>query len=248
MKNELNLLLENFLMEEKIDSGKTFNILCYKYPDIPENLIRKVVEKDPTKKKSYSQWMVPKYMAEPKLFTQVVNSGKLERLFQYFRENNDIQFNRFNSLKDAISVLPKDEGEDDPIFSESEIPEENNYDIVYDSPEWRICVPNCFEADRRLGKDTGWCTTGCYDGTANYYNKYLNDYGGVYYVNFDKQRNERLKGTSYPYKRSQFHFESKQFLNSNDSTFDILSEITDGAMDFYAKKVTMFLIALRITK
>ena len=66
----------------------------------------------------------------------------------------------------------------------------NNFDIY---------VPETYEAACALGKGSGWCTAD--SRTDRYYNYYLDEYGGKYYIAVSKDG-------KYKY---QLHFESDQF-------------------------------------
>ena len=196
------------LMEGKDPS----EILHYKFGGIvPEDIIDAVINIDPTKKKSYSQWALSRYREEESLFKQALKNGRLKSLFDNMRSNKDVQLKQIPSLSEALdNFVP----ESDLIFSKSDILEANNYDIVYDDDEWRICVPNTYEAACRLGMDTRWCTANAFGNGEYYYKDYTNK--GKLFVNFDKRAEERLNGKTYPYTRYQFNFESKSFCDAHD--------------------------------
>ena len=81
--------------------------------------------------------------------------------------------------------------------------EKKGLKIIYNDKKWIIGIPETFESSKMFGNDTNWCTTS-HNGT--YYNKYLDQYGGQYYILLDKETGELF----------QFHFESNQFMNEHD--------------------------------
>ena len=79
---------------------------------------------------------------------------------------------------------------------------------IYEDKNWMIGIPETFESSKMFGNVTNWCTT-AHNGS--YYDRYLNQYGGEYYILLDK-RNGNL---------FQFHFESRQFMNEHDHQIDM---------------------------
>lgn len=86
--------------------------------------------------------------------------------------------------------------------------EKKGLKIIYNDKDWIIGIPETFESSKMFGNDTNWCTT-AHNGS--YYNEYLNQYGGQYYILLDKETGELF----------QFHFESNQFMNEYDHQIDM---------------------------
>lgn len=205
-------------------------LLKGRFADIPEEIISDIVNMDPTKKKSYSMWALTKYASEGNLLTAALKDGRLKQLFEYIREHNDVQLQTISTLAEALKLLP----ETDTIFQKTGGPEDN-YKIVFDNPEWRICVPYTYEADKKLGENCRWCTAGAF-GEANGPSYFKNYYGpeGELFVNFDKRAPQRLNGKEYPYTRYQFCFKSPQFMDAFDDRInkdDI--DIPEDVLQFY---------------
>lgn len=205
-------------------------LLKGRFADIPEEIISDIVNMDPTKKKSYSMWALTKYASEGNLLTAALKDGRLKQLFEYIREHNDVQLQTISTLAEALKLLP----ETDTIFQKTGGPEDN-YKIVFDSPEWRICVPYTYEADKKLGENCRWCTAGAF-GEANGPSYFKNYYGpeGELFVNFDKRTPQRLNGKEYPYTRYQFCFKSPQFMDAFDNRInkdDI--DIPEDVLEYY---------------
>ena len=86
--------------------------------------------------------------------------------------------------------------------------EKKGLKIIYNDKDWIIGIPETFESSKMFGNDTNWCTT-AHNGM--YYDRYLNQYGGQYYILLDKETGELF----------QFHFESNQFMNEHDHQIDM---------------------------
>ena len=86
--------------------------------------------------------------------------------------------------------------------------EKKGLKIIYNDKDWIIGIPETFESSKMFGGVTNWCTT---SSEGRYYNHYLNQYGGQYYILLDKETGELF----------QFHFESNQFMNEHDHQIDM---------------------------
>lgn len=86
--------------------------------------------------------------------------------------------------------------------------EKKGLKIIYNDKDWIIGIPETFESSKMFGDVTNWCTT-AHNGA--YYDRYLREYGGQYYILLDKETGELF----------QFHFESNQFMNEHDHRIDM---------------------------
>lgn len=86
--------------------------------------------------------------------------------------------------------------------------EKKGLKIIYNDKDWIIGIPETFESSKMFGNDTNWCTT---SSEGRYYNKYLKEYGGQYYILLNKKTGELF----------QFHFESNQFMDEHDNQIDM---------------------------
>ena len=203
-----DLLLEGKSPEEIL------GILKYKFKNVPEQIIDTVFNIDPTKKKSYTTWVLNHYDQEKHIIDESLKNGSLKRLFAYLQSHQDAQLSKYSTLEEALYLVSNI----DLLQKDSDDPRANDFDIVYKSPEWIIAVPNTYEASHKLGENTDWCTAGYkYSDGQGYYNNYLRNYGGKYFINFDLRKNEHLHGIDYPFKRYQYHFESNQFMDAHDN-------------------------------
>lgn len=246
MSNLLKEILERVEYERLIEEGKDpVEVLHYKFQHIPAEIIDDVIAIDPTKKKSYSQWLLSKWDDEKDTIVNGLKSGRIAKLFQHYKKHSDIQIKECPSVKEGLRMFVPEE---DTVLTKSDKPETyvenlggevdsslaNDFDIVYDDGDWIIAVPNTYEAECKLGENMRWCTANYYGNGESYYNNYLSE-GGKYYVNFDMTKPESANGKDYPFTRYQFHFETNQFMdkNNNPVEFDSIG-IPDGAKEYYS--------------
>lgn len=222
-----DLLIEGKSPEEIL------RILKYKFKNVPEQIIDYIFKIDPTKKKSYTTWVLMHYDQEKHIIDESLKDGSLKRLFSYLQSHQDAQLSKYDTLEDALYLVSSI----DLLQKDSDDPRANDFDIVYKSPEWIIAVPNTYEASHKLGENTDWCTAGYkYSDGQGYYNNYLRNYGGKYFINFDLRENEHLNGIDYPFKRYQYHFESNQFMNAFDDPVDFEdTNMPEGVVNYYEK-------------
>ena len=241
MSSFLGLILERIeydTFERLIEEGRDpIELLSYKYSNVPSEIIHKVVSIDPTKKKSYSQWLLSHWDDESDTIVNNLKNGRIEKLFQHYKQHQDIQIKDCPSVEEGLekfvpevdTVLTKSSNPTTTLMNNGwtkEVPSElaNDFDIVFDEDDWVIAVPHTYEADCKLGENMNWCTAGGrsdFNGGRSYYNNYLSRGDDKYYVNFDMTRGESRLGKDYPFTRYQFHFGSHQFMDKNDDPVEL---------------------------
>lgn len=246
MSSLLKEILERIEYERLIEEGKDpVEVLHYKFQHIPAEIIDDVIAIDPTKKKSYSQWLLSKWDNEKDTIVNGLKSGRIAKLFQHYKEHNDIQIKDCPSVEEGLRMFVPEE---DTVLTKSNKPKTyienlgrevdsslaNDFDIVYNDGDWIIAVPNTYEAECKLGENMHWCTANHFGNGESYYDNYLSK-GGKYYVNFDMTKPENAKGKDYPFTRYQFHFESNQFMDKDDDPVELDSiGMPDGAKEYYS--------------
>lgn len=245
MSKLIRMILEEIEYEKLIEEGKDpSEILHYKYRNVPSNVIDKVIEIDPTKKKSYSQWLLSRWDDEKYMIMGALKSGQIKKMFDHFKNHQEIQIKDCPSLAYGLRMYASIE---DNVLKKSDKPltyvenlkrevdseDANDFDVVFNKDKWIIAVPNTYEAECKLGENMKWCTANAFGDGESYYENYLSR-GGKYYVNFDLSHGESAKGVDYPYTRYQFHFETNQFMDKDDEPV-VLSDIgmPDSAKEFY---------------
>ena len=244
--DNFRLLVEQIVFEQLIKEGKDpVELLHYKYKDVPSNIIDAVIAIDPTKKKSYSQWLLSHYDDEEEVIRRNLRNGRIEQLFQHYKNHTDIQIQNCPSVAEGLrKYVP----EEDTVLKKSDKPTTylenleqevdsnlaNDFDIVFNQDDWIIAVPNTYEAECKLGENMCWCTANHFGNGRDYYNRYIREYGGKYFVNFDMSKGESSKGKDYPFTRYQFHFESRQFKDCNDDQVNAEEiDMPRSALKFY---------------
>lgn len=236
-------LYEELLLEAK-SPEEIEKIMRYQFVDgkgVPEEVFKQIFESDPTRKKNFAKWVLIRWGEESRRIERAIKTGRLVEIFNYFqdRANSGLNLLSMKTFKDANWATPKDSV--DPIFDEDEDgeydEESDNFDIIYDSPIWRIAVPNSTKASRRLGVGSKWCTAGYYGRIEHYYGHY--EEKGKLYINFDKRRSQisSVNGIEYPYTRYQFCFEADakgelQDLDNVRIVFDNV-DMPDEVLEFY---------------
>ena len=215
---------------------------------VPEDVLDSVLSIDPTKKKSYTSWLLNLWPTERNLILESLENGKIRLLFHYFksRNNEGLNLTAVSSLREAINMLP----EIDTVLEKIGNGPENDFDIVYDTPEWKIAVPHNYPASEKLGKGCRWCTAGAFNNGPSWFDKYTrtgrNGDGagtGPLWINFDySQRQEGIDHKEYPYTRYQFLFEwdnyHGEFMNYLDQRIEPsrISSMPDAVRDFYVSQ------------
>ena len=245
MASLLEEILNRIEYERLIEEGRDpREILHYKFKDVPSDVIDSVIEIDPTKKKSYSQWLLSKWDKEKKTIIDNLKNGRIAKLFQHYKNHNDLQITHCPSVEEGLrSFVPQEDTvltkSDEPTTYiknlREEVPSElaNDFDIVFNEDNWVIAVPNTYEAECKLGENTRWCTANAFGNGERFYEQYLSD-GGKYYVNFDMTKGESRNGKDYPFTRYQFCFESKQFMDADDRPIELMwIGMPESAKRFY---------------
>ena len=230
----------NELLLEAKSPEEIKKILEYQFVQgkgVPQEILDRVFAIDPTKKKTYTKWVLMQWEREKENITSSLKNGRLAELFRYFQEraNSGLNLLGMESFESALDMLP----DVDPIFSKTddENDEANDFDIVYDTSDWKIAVPHTYEADKKLGQGCRWCTAGAFGDTDTYWRRYSEE--GPLWVNFDMRKSEigPKDGKEYPYTRYQFCFEygSKgELCDSNDDDIDLEKmDIPEHVLEFY---------------
>lgn len=211
-------ILNDLILEAK-SPEQVLDILCRKFPYGKPNevrsLISKIMEIDPTKKYSYTQWLVSLYDDERDLAFEVNDKETFENiknLFQFARENNDFQLQTFNGLEDAFEGMTWFKGK-------------SEYEIFYEDEKWIIYTPFTYAAERYIvhhmyGGAT-WCTA---SSSGDYYFKHYTEYGDKLYIFANKQTKEIY----------QYSPQSGEFNDANNRQVSYPAELVGGKIyDFF---------------
>ena len=208
---------------------------------VPEDVFAKIFEIDPTKKKSYTRWVLSQYDNYSEQIRKSLSDGKLQKMFKTFKERagQGLDLTNIENFEKALEYIP----DADPVLEKEGNPgaPENEFEVVYDTPEWTSAVPHTYEADKKLGRGCRWCTAGAFGDNDYYWNRYSS--AGPLWVNFDRRSKEvaPMDHKEYPYKRYQFLFEWQNYagelMDSNDRrvVFEDV-DMPEEVVEFYEKQ------------
>jgi hypothetical protein len=218
------IAFHDFLNESKIE-----DIYSKYYSDIEIEKFNQIISADPTtilkngqvaKMGTYSKWLLSLYK---------VNSLKLEDLYKatdYLTTFDKLKSRKVLSAQQAdilsyksLSELFKSTsvigGTGKPTEDESYLNEDRYFiingqaEVYFEDNDYLIVIPRTLEASKFYGKDTQWCTL--YPDNFKFYSKL-----GDLYIIIDKHK----LNTSDIKRRRQFHFETSQFMDMNDSKLE----------------------------
>ena len=230
------LISENIYLQEDITAVKKY------YPNIPDDIFMELISLDPTytgkdSVGKYGKWLLNLY-----------NRGKLSEeqfdevtplLNQFTTYRNRIQNKDLNIYKtiDELAEVLASVVDDMSMLTPSQktkflkrvksgkitVNKSDDYDIVLDTPNFVVYIPNTHEASMKLGKGTEWCTA---HENPDWYNRYTEN-GGKLYIVKDKETGERW----------QYSDQSEDFLDEFDDSFDIseLMKQDEKLSKFFAK-------------
>jgi hypothetical protein len=174
--------------------------------------IARMAEYDPTPGKKYLNWLIrcylqsvsfkfedlAKFSEQLELFDKLVKSKRIEK-----RDIN--QYKTPNDLYKAVEPFMVGEL---AINSDDERARKFRSDphaTVLCDGDTLVVVPKTFEASRYWGSNTNWCTVA----DERYFHQYSGR--GPLYIIWVKSSNQRY----------QFHFDTRQFLNTSDEPFSV---------------------------
>ena len=226
-----------FILLETIADSRKY------YPNISDNDFNRIIALDPTFKRekdklgNYGKWLLSLFSKG-----QLQNEGHVKDLLNRFEsvKNNlkqrDIM--KYKSLEEVDNMLNNEDSYKD-LSKRQELRQvqkavhrtnvNKEASKVFEDSKWEVWVPHTYNASCKLGRGTTWCTASTE--SDYYYNRYKQQYGGEYYILINKQN---------PEEKYQFHFESNQFMDADDSPVNIGKVIGDD------EKLKQFFYKLRL--
>ena len=199
------------------------------YPNIPNDTFMQLISLDPTYRDGsnslgkYGKWIL-----------NLFNRGKITEndfdevtplLNQFITYRNRIinkDLNSYKTLQDLSDVLGQVIDDDSMLTPNQKnkflkkvksgkvkSDKSNDYDVVLDTPNFTVYVPNTHEASMKLGKGTNWCTA---HENPDHYNAYTKN-GYKLYIIRNKKTGERW----------QYSDGTDDFLDQEDLSFDVPS-------------------------
>lgn len=188
-KNILQEKVFKFLLIEAKSPEEVLNILSKKYEGkVNPSIIKQIMDFDPTKKFSYTQWAINSLLTHNP--NDSIDFNVLRSLFAYAKENNEFQLQTFDNVDDALEGMNNFKGR-------------TEYEIVYEDNDWIIYVPYSYQAERyivhHLYGGASWCTAS--SNGELHFSRY-NNYGDRLYILANKKTNDIYQ---YSPQTGEFH-------------------------------------------
>ena len=226
-------------MKLKLDETlflETLASVMASYPSIPEDQFMSIISLDPTYIEGkdsvgkYGKWLLNLYNKG-----NLGNFGHVHDALTRFDTNKKYLKNKdigqFKTI-DALDVYLNDENNYNDQSARQKLRDtqkaRHNADIeteaehVFSGEGWDVYIPLTYAASCKLGNGTSWCTATT---ESDYYFNHYTGQGPLYI----------LINKSNPEEKYQFHFETRSFMDKDDSSiniFDFLAEYS-SMYDFF---------------
>lgn len=145
------------LLNNIIESVKDAHTLFVDTGKIPEDIFKRFVRGDPTRKGKYVEWICKQYTIDPSRPEHLLDVVRMfDRLVQRKKiKKTDIYKYNLESLEQAIEGAKG-------VRTKGEIRTEIKADVekVFENEDWLVISPKTYEAACFYGKGTKWCITG----------------------------------------------------------------------------------------
>ena len=212
--------MRSYLIED-IEAVKKY------YPNIPDDVFMWLISLDPTYREGsqslgkYGKWILNLYKKDAieedefELITPI-----LQQFTTYRNRIQNKDLNSYKSIQELSDILATVVDDDSMLTprqklrflknvkaGRTKVSAEDDYDVVLDTPNYIVYVPNTHEASMKLGDGTDWCTA---HENPDWYNSYTDDGGKLYIVK------NKSNG-----KRWQYSDKNGDFLDEDDEPFDV---------------------------
>lgn len=229
------MILYNIIQEEYnnfLNEATASEIREKYYSFISEEDFNKIIDSDPTtnleknQMGKYSKWLLNLFKKNQLKLEDLYKVEEYLETFDKYKNKFEIKdINKFKTLPQLYDVVKDYIDSDEATSKKDEIRRiKKDAEKVYEDNEWLVVIPKTKEAACFYGKNTQWCTAADNNNQFDYYNR-----DGKIYININKITNKKF----------QFHFESKQFMDENDSpitTADLEIDEGDGLYKFYSNQ------------
>ena len=196
------------------------------YPNIDDDTFMEIIALDPTYKGKdsvgkYGKWLLNlfnKNKISKSDFTEIPDLLNQFTIYRNRIQNKDL--NSYKTLDDLADILSQVVDDDSMLTPRQkvrflknvksgkvQIDASDDFDVVLDTPQFIVYVPNTHEASMKLGKGTEWCTA---HENPEWYEKYTKE-GHKLYIVKDKKTGERW----------QYSDDTGDFLDRDDEKFDV---------------------------
>jgi len=173
-----------------------------------EQLIQEFEKADPTRTKSYMKWIIREYLVGNFLLEDINYLNQVLTVYDQYKrqlptEQRDINRLSRGDVNGIYLQITEPESSTEPD-TDLNIPGAR---VIYSGPLGHLVIPETFEASQILGKGTSWCTSN----TQHYFDRYTSNSPLYIWI-------ERLSRGG---EKMQFHFESEQYMDSNDHSLSM---------------------------
>ena len=220
------------LIREAKEINSLINAFAKKNPNINPKDLEQLFTADPTTVQNsrgvfagkYCVWIGNQYVNGKLKVGDIPELKKALNTYNINKSQITTPINEIGSLSDLITIISN--YTDDFKATRQLSKGEQTLEKVYEDADWVVYIPHTYEASRKIGGDTSWCTASSDD---RYFNMYTKD--GPLYVNIRKSDGKKF----------QFHFPTRQFMDSEDYPININEiNLSKGIIKFYEKTNPIF--------
>ena len=225
------------IIREAKEINSLINAFAKKNPNINPKDLERLFTADPTTVQNsrgvfagkYCVWIGNQYVNGKLKVGDIPELKKALNTYNINKSQITTPINNIGSLSDLITIIS--DYTDDFKATRQLSKGEQALEKVYEDAEWVVYIPHTYEASRKIGGDTNWCTASSDD---RYFNMYTKE--GPLYVNIRKSDGAKF----------QFHFPTRQFMDSKDKR--IISEnigLSKGLIKFYNNIDPLFFLYMQ---
>jgi hypothetical protein len=221
------------IIREAKEINSLINAFAKKNPNINPKDLEQLFTADPTTVQNsrgvfagkYCVWIGNQYVNGKLKVGDIPELKKALNTYNINKSQITTPISSIKSLSDLITIISN--YTDDFKATRQLSKGEQALEKVYEDADWVVYIPHTYEASRKIGGDTNWCTASSDD---RYFNMYTKE--GPLYVNIRKSDGAKF----------QFHFPTRQFMDSKDK--EIKSKnigLSKGLIKFYNNIDPLFL-------
>lgn len=192
------------ILKEARELNSLINAFVNKNPNVNSNDLAKLFTADPTTIQNnrgtfagkYCIWIGNQYVNGKLKVGDIPELKKALTTYNINKSQIVTPISNIKSLSDLIAIISN--YTDDFKATRQLSKGEQALEKVYEDADWVVYIPHTYEASRKIGGDTNWCTA---SSDSSYFNMYTKD--GPLYVNIRKSDGAKF----------QFHFPTGQFVN-----------------------------------
>ena len=213
------------IIREAKEINSLINAFAKKNPNINPKDLEQLFTADPTTVQNsrgvfagkYCVWIGNQYVNGKLKVGDIPELKKALTTYNINKSQITTPINEIGSLSDLITIISN--YTDDFKATRQLSKGEQALEKVYEDADWVVYIPHTYEASRKIGGDTSWCTA---SSDSSYFNMYTKE--GPLYVNIRKSDGVKF----------QFHFPTGQFMNAKDEPITLKKiGLNKGLIEFY---------------